>query len=63
MWVSKLRPNFDQTSTNLRPNFDQTSTKLRPNFDTGGLIDDVRNNQTIVNVSLNSSMCLHNIIY
>ena len=35
---SKFRPNFDtpsvETSTKLRPNFDQTSTKLRPNFDT-----------------------------
>ena len=35
---SNFRPNFDppsvETSTKLRPNFDQTSTKLRPNFDT-----------------------------
>ena len=42
---TKLQPNFDQTSTKLRPNFDQTSTLGVSKF---GLIDDDRNNQTIV---------------
>ena len=41
---TKLRPNFDQTSTKRRPNVDQTSTLEVSKF---GPIDDDRNNQQI----------------